>query len=387
MGTKHTMEELKQWQSLPLDVKVMMSQQRIRDWVDMYGEDGVCISFSGGKDSTVLLDLVRNVCGFKNIPAVFVDVPTQYPELREFAMTFDNVVVLKPKINFMQVCERYGFPLISKEVSECVYGARRCQASMLRGGSKHKYQYEYNKLKGIGEYSRKEVADMLNEWMPKQTVKNTALARLMGLLSTDGKVADGLAEKDKSRYSCEKWQFFLGADFEISKECCRIMKKTPLHNYQKETHRKPMTGQMADESRLREQQWLMNGCNAYDSKDPKSNPMAFWTNNDVLQYIYENNLPICSVYGKVVREDKQLTIEEMMTGEVNYQYRTTGAERTGCMLCGFGCHLDRSPSRFEMLKETHPKMYQMLDIVKNNGVTFRQAIEWVNEHGGTNIRL
>jgi 3'-phosphoadenosine 5'-phosphosulfate sulfotransferase (PAPS reductase)/FAD synthetase len=112
-------------QAAPLSVKIKMTARRIRDWVDEYGQDGVYVSFSGGKDSTVLVDIVRNVCGYKEIPLVFVDVPTQYPELKEFALTFDNLVILKPKISFAQVCEKYGFPMISKEVSNCVSGARK----------------------------------------------------------------------------------------------------------------------------------------------------------------------------------------------------------------------------------------------------------------------
>ena len=122
---KHTMSDLYQMQSLPLSAKIRMTQNRINWWVDEFGEDGVYVSFSGGKDSTVLVDIVRNVCGYKNIPLVFIDVPTQYPELKQFAMTFDNLVILKPKISFAEVCEKYGFPLISKEVSNCVSGARK----------------------------------------------------------------------------------------------------------------------------------------------------------------------------------------------------------------------------------------------------------------------
>lgn len=88
---KHTMQELYQWQALPLNIKVLMTAERVRNWVDEFGEDGVYLSFSGGKDSTVLGYIIREVCGYKNIPFVFVDVPTQYPELKQFAQTFDIV--------------------------------------------------------------------------------------------------------------------------------------------------------------------------------------------------------------------------------------------------------------------------------------------------------
>ena len=122
---KHTMTDLYQMQALPLSAKIRMTQNRINGWVDEFGEDGVYVSFSGGKDSTVLVDIVRNVCGYKNIPLVFIDVPTQYPELKQFAMTFDNLEILKPKISFAEVCEKYGFPLFSKEISECIADSRK----------------------------------------------------------------------------------------------------------------------------------------------------------------------------------------------------------------------------------------------------------------------
>lgn len=125
MANRHTITDLYQMQSLPLDDKVQMTKRRIDDWVNQFGEDGVYVSFSGGKDSTVLVDIVRNVCGYKDIPLVFVDVPTQYPELKQFAMTFDNLEILKPRISFAEVCSKYGFPLFSKEISSIVYEARK----------------------------------------------------------------------------------------------------------------------------------------------------------------------------------------------------------------------------------------------------------------------
>ena len=129
MANKHTMSDLYQMQSLPLSVKINMTKRRITEWVSEYGLDGVYVSFSGGKDSTVLLHICREL--FPDIKAMFVDVPTQYPELRQFVKTFENVDIVMPKKNFMQVCKEYGFPLISKEVSECVYGARKYLTKIL----------------------------------------------------------------------------------------------------------------------------------------------------------------------------------------------------------------------------------------------------------------
>ena len=129
----HTMEDLYQMQALPLSMKIRLTQERIRAWVETYDEDGVYISFSGGKDSTVLLDIARKM--YPKIKAVFVDTGLEYPEIRNFVKGFENVDWLKPKMNFKQVIEKYGYPFISKEVSECVYGARKYLTSIINGAS------------------------------------------------------------------------------------------------------------------------------------------------------------------------------------------------------------------------------------------------------------
>lgn len=87
---RHTISDLYQMQSLPLEIKVRMTQRRIRDWVEYWGEDGVYVSFSGGKDSTVLLDICRRM--YPNIVAVYSDTGLEFPEIREFVKTKDNVV-------------------------------------------------------------------------------------------------------------------------------------------------------------------------------------------------------------------------------------------------------------------------------------------------------
>ena len=120
---KHTIGDLYQMQSLPLSAKIRMTQYRIREWVDYYGDDGVYISFSGGKDSTVLLHIAREM--YRNIGAVYVDTGLEYPEVREFVKQHENVEIIRPKMNFRLIIIKYGYPMIGKEVAGCVYGARR----------------------------------------------------------------------------------------------------------------------------------------------------------------------------------------------------------------------------------------------------------------------
>lgn len=123
---------LKALQSQPLELKITSTKNRIREWVYHYGEENVYVSFSGGKDSTVLLHIVRSI--FPNIKAVFVDTGLEYPEIRKFIKTFDNVDILRPKMRFDEVIKKYGYPLISKEVSECVFQARKFIENKCGGG-------------------------------------------------------------------------------------------------------------------------------------------------------------------------------------------------------------------------------------------------------------
>ena len=78
------------------------------------------------------------------------------------------------------------------------------------------------------------------------------------------------------------------------------MKKKPMKKYSKETGRVPIIATMADESRSRRSVWMSTGCNAFQKKSPSSQPMSFWTENDVLEYIHTYNIPYASVYGDIV---------------------------------------------------------------------------------------
>ena len=217
-------------------------------------------------------------------------------------------------------------------------------------------------------------------------------ARVLGVLTKDNKIAENIPNSDRSAYSLESYKFMLEAPFEISNKCCSAMKKEPIRRYSKETGRMPITAQMASESRLRTQVWLKQGCNAFEAKYPISNPMSFWTEQDVLLYIKTHNLKICSVYGEVVTDDEemgQMQLSDYAGMELfdlgQQPLHCTGCDRTGCVLCGFGAHI-KGDDRFLKLKETHPKMYALLDVCKNNGYTMRQAIDWITEHSDKVIK-
>lgn len=314
--------ELKYLQSLPLERKIEMTAERIDAWYQHY-DGNVAVSFSGGKDSRVLLDIARNHWrGHKDIKAVYVDTGLEYPEIRQFVKTFDNVEIIRPKMNFVEVIKKYGYPIISKEVSKTLYYARVG-----------------------GKFGDK------------------CMQKLNGELMYKGK---------PSPYNAAKWKPLLDTDFKISDRCCGVMKKAPLHEYSKKNGVCSITAEMATESRLREMNWLRNGCNGFDLKIPKSTPMAFWTEQDVLEYIYKYNLPIAEPYGEIIETECQLTFD----GE-QCKYATTGCDRTGCMFCAFGAHLEKGKTRFQRLKETHPKQYSYC----MNGGEFVNGLWQPNKQG------
>ena len=255
-------------------------------------------------------------------------------------------------------------------------------------GESHYYNYETQRVLDTNVHGIQNVLEQMTEEEIEQFPVRFRI--LLGKLKHKEK---GKETKEYSNmYDKSRYQFYLDAPFEISNQCCKVMKKEPVHRYGKESGRVPMTAQMASESKLRTQQWLKHGCNAFDVKQKISNPMSFWTEQDVLLYIYTNHIPIASVYGEVVKETEvegQLDFEDLGLFDLGVPVlKTTGCQRTGCVLCGFGAHREKAgEGRFERLKQTHPNMYKALDRATNSGVTMREAIEWTNEHGNLNIRL
>ena len=310
---------LRQKQSLPLEGKIILTQLRVR------------------KDSTVLKHIVDNM--YDDVPAVFVNTGLEYPDIQKFvkdvkAGRFNgfntDVEIVRPEMRFDDVIDVYGYPVISKEVSNTISGARN---SIEKGIYSHR--------------------------LCKLGVKRDEY----GGLYDDGK-HDYDAALSGSKFMQTKWRFLLDADFKISSRCCDVMKKRPAALYEKGTGRKPFVATMASESLNRENEWFKNGCNGFNAKKPKSIPMSFWTENDVLQYIVENDLPYASVYGEIVKGENG--------------YFTTGCDRTGCMFCMFGCHREKAPNRFQRMKETHPRQYDYcMRSREEKGLGLREVLDYI----------
>lgn len=176
----------------------------------------------------------------------------------------------------------------------------------------------------------------------KETAHNLSYARKGAKWALD--MVNG--EREFSMFNIEKYKPLLNVDFKVSDACCRIMKKSPAHSIKK----MPIIATMAEESNLRLKQWLAKGCNSFDGIIA-SKPMSFWTQQDVLRYIKVNNLPIASVYGDIVEKDGQTSLFDT-------ELCTTGCDRTGCIYCGFGAHLEKGEGRFQRLKRTHPRLWE-----------------------------
>ena len=280
MTKRHQDWELRQMQSLPLEAKIAKSQLRIREWYD-YWNGQVYVSFSGGKDSTVLLHLVRSV--YPDVPAVFADTGLEYPEIKEFVRSTENVTIIRPEMTFKSVIEKYGYPVISKRQAQYIREARTTNS-----------EYLY-RLRTLG-------------------------------IKRDGSIAQYAKISDK-------WLYLIDAPFKIDDKCCYVMKKQPFTIYENETGRKPYIGTMATEGKNRELNWLRHGCNAFEHKRPISQPISFWLEEDIWDYLKRYNVPYAKIYDM-------------------------GWERTGCMWCAFGVHLEEEPNRFQRMAKTHPDLYR-----------------------------
>ena len=110
--------ELRAMQNYPLDLKIAKTKLRIQEWVSEYGVEGVYVAFSGGKDSTVLLHIVRGM--YPDIEGVFANTGNEFPEIVQFVRKQKNIKWVKPRKSFARIIKEDGYPVISKKTSRMI---------------------------------------------------------------------------------------------------------------------------------------------------------------------------------------------------------------------------------------------------------------------------
>ena len=255
--------------------KVMMAEIRIEQFYNHFGGK-VFLSFSGGKDSQVLGDIIRNMKSpYNDIEFVFFDTHNENKSVYEVVERYGATVVSSPLLP-QQVIEKVGYPLFNKEIAHTIDGLQRNLAWTREGG-----------------------------------ISLRAKERL---------------EKVKERYS-----LFINSPLHISDGCCNELKKKPSIKFQRETGKYPILATLAVESFLRMQAYLRRGaCNSFEGKI-QSTPIAFWSKQDILWYIAQKNLKIADCYGA------KITTHGLLNSKT---CELCGVEQTGCMFCGFGKGID-----------------------------------------------
>jgi len=291
-------ELLQKRQAYPLDLKIAFTVKRLKEFY--YQNSGkVYLCLSGGKDSQVLAHIIKKHFGDK-IPLVFVNTLNEHVSVMNKARELLDVE-LKPKMTVFQIMKTRGIPFPTKQQAHFLYQAKTTKSDYLR-------------------------------------------SRLMNGIMKDG-------SKTQFKVS-EKYKVLLDLPFTFSDVCCEILKKRPLKKYQKETGNKPIVGSMACESNQRRFKYLKNGC----ITESQCTPIAFWNEQDILKYIYVNNLDIAEIYGSV----------ELKEGV----YSNTGVDRTGCQVCYLGIQYDSTPNRLQRMKQDNFAMWDYLMNKENHKIIF-----------------
>ena len=286
--------QLRNYQAMPLSAKVRRTEHLIREWYEE-NDGNIYLARSFGKDSDVVGDILYKM--YPEVPHVFANTGNELDTVRQHAyretLSGKNIIIVTPKMTFDEVVVKYGYPVVSKEQSGFIHEVRQI---LKKDGSKK----------------------LLN-------------TRLNGNKWNRGKIS-------------ERWKKFIDAPFDVTHKCCKILKIDPTSQYRKATGAATMTAVMADESQLRQQTFIRFGCNAFGLKDPTSRPIIFWTEQDVLQYIVDNELPIAGAYGDIVNRGGKL--------------KCSGEQRTGCKFCLFGIHMQEGENRIQKLSHKEPESYR-----------------------------
>lgn len=220
----------------------------IRDTVNKYSEDNFYISFSGGKDSTVVSALVDMALPDNRIPRVFSNTGIEYNAIVEFVREReredDRFISISPRQNIKQMLERVGYPFKSKEHAKKVEQYQCCHTI-----TKHLYNY----INGL--------------------------------------------EKYQGQYGCPailRYQFTDEFKLKVSHRCCNELKKKPVAEYVRKSGRSVIiTGMMREEGGARQRIECVHFKNG---KITKFHPLAKVTQDWENWFIGTYNIKLCKLY-------------------------------------------------------------------------------------------
>lgn len=220
--------------------------QKIKSMNELHDlEHNAYISFSGGKDSTVLSALIDMALPSNSIPRVFMNTGIEYKAIvdyvREKEREDKRIIIVSPRQNITEVLKTYGYPFKSKEHSLYV--------SVFQNSGKTK---------------------TVNRYLNRQD----------------------------SRFACPeklKYQFTEENKIKISNKCCYKLKKDPLNKWAKENNRTiTITGMRSNEGGLRAE---LKGCAIFnEGKLRKFHPLQPINEEFIEWFIKEYNVKLCSLY-------------------------------------------------------------------------------------------
>lgn len=296
-------------QSLPYEVKVGKAKQRIREFI--YGCDQLGFNTHvsvGGLDSITLLCLIRSMN--IDIPAVSVSVLEDKSIIRVHKQL--GVTMLKPLKAKHEILQEEGFPVISKKIATKIMALQE----PTEGNATIRHAIITGECGEKGHFATNSAMQLPKRWL-----------ELFGGYEN---------ENEGTNYKVPP--------FKVSSKCCEIMKERPCDIWAKENNSKPFLGLMASEGGRRQEALEEHGCNYFGKTTIRSAPFAPFLRNDLLQLALDLDVPVPEIYGRIERDP-------------NGNLRTTGAQRTGCEMCGFGVHMEKRPHRFDKLYDRNPKAW------------------------------
>lgn len=316
---KHKQEkhrEMLMKQNVPYSIKVRMAQDRIRTFVDECDRRGLNYHVSmGGLDSIVLGALIRSMgYGAELVP--FVSASTLEDKSIQAVHKEMGCIVVKPLKSKVNILQDEGFPVLSKRIANKI-------DTLAHPTEKNKTVRHAIITGECGEQGHYATNSKMR--LPKTYLK------LFGGLDEEGAALG-----------------YKKPDFKVSHKCCYYLKEAPCDNWAKEHNSVPFLGLMASEGGQRADALEENGCNYFGKTTARSCPFAFFFHSDVVHLAVDLKVHIPDIYGKV-------KISDTLNGFGDHEYFTTGEQRTGCSMCGFGIQMEKRPHRFDRLYERSQK--------------------------------